>query len=159
MELSLLFDQTFPPYTMTVGEATALLLDAMEVPSGQNGGTPTAAPPFITFRWGKLKFKGAMHEPHLRVQAVPPEGEPIRADVKLSLKQAGEPVQGPEPDHARAGRLRHAHASRTATRCPRSPTAPTATRRSWRLIAEANGVDNPMHLRRGSSLSLPTLEN
>ena len=26
----------------------------------------------------------------------------------------------------------------------------------WRLIAEANGVDNPLHLRRGASLSLPT---
>ena len=29
----------------------------------------------------------------------------------------------------------------------------------WRLIAEANGVDNPLHLRRGSSLSLPSLES
>ena len=29
----------------------------------------------------------------------------------------------------------------------------------WRLIAEANGVDNPLHLRRGSSLALPALEN
>ena len=38
MELSLLFDQTFPPYTMTVRAATAALLDAMEVPSGKTGG-------------------------------------------------------------------------------------------------------------------------
>jgi contractile injection system tube protein len=60
MELSLLFDQSFPPYTMSVREATAALLDAMEVPSGQSGGTPTAAPPFVTFHWGKLLFKGAM---------------------------------------------------------------------------------------------------
>ena len=28
----------------------------------------------------------------------------------------------------------------------------------WRLIAEANGVDNPLHLRRGASLSLPSIE-
>ena len=37
MELSLLFDQTMPPFTMGVSEATALLLDAMEVPGGTNG--------------------------------------------------------------------------------------------------------------------------
>ena len=45
MELSLLFDQTMPPYTMSVGDATAMLLDAMETPSGQNAGAPTSAPP------------------------------------------------------------------------------------------------------------------
>jgi len=28
----------------------------------------------------------------------------------------------------------------------------------WRLIAEANDVDNPLHLRRGTPLSLPKLE-
>jgi nucleoid-associated protein YgaU len=28
----------------------------------------------------------------------------------------------------------------------------------WRLIAEANGVDNPLHLRRGTSLNLPRLD-
>jgi nucleoid-associated protein YgaU len=28
----------------------------------------------------------------------------------------------------------------------------------WRIIAEANDVDNPLHLRRGSALSLPKLE-
>ena len=59
MELSLLFDQTFPPYTMGVREATALLLDAMDVPRRQTGGSPTAPPPFITFGWGKTVFKGA----------------------------------------------------------------------------------------------------
>src|SRR3954452_19128687 len=37
MELSLLFDQSFPPYTMSVRQATAKLLDAMEVPPGQTG--------------------------------------------------------------------------------------------------------------------------
>ena len=29
----------------------------------------------------------------------------------------------------------------------------------WRMIAEANGIDNPMALRRGTQLSIPTLES
>ena len=28
----------------------------------------------------------------------------------------------------------------------------------WRLIAEANGIDNPLHLRRGKPLNLPRLD-
>ena len=28
----------------------------------------------------------------------------------------------------------------------------------WRLVAEANGVDNPLHLRRGTPLNLPRLD-
>ena len=38
------------------------------------------------------------------------------------------------------------------------PPARTATQTGWRLIAEANGVDNPMHLRRGTALNLPRLD-
>jgi len=29
---------------------------------------------------------------------------------------------------------------------------------SWRAIAEANGIENPLHLRRGAALSLPKLD-
>ena len=28
----------------------------------------------------------------------------------------------------------------------------------WRLIAESNGIDNPLHLRRGTPLNLPRLD-
>jgi nucleoid-associated protein YgaU len=29
---------------------------------------------------------------------------------------------------------------------------------SWRMIAEANEIDNPFHLRRGTALSLPRVD-
>jgi nucleoid-associated protein YgaU len=29
---------------------------------------------------------------------------------------------------------------------------------AWRAIADANGIENPLHLRRGTALSLPRLE-
>ena len=28
----------------------------------------------------------------------------------------------------------------------------------WRQIAEVNGIDNPLHLRRGTALNLPRLD-
>ena len=61
----------------------------MEVPAGQSGGTPTAVAAVRHLRLGqRLIFKGACTSLTLHVQALPPDGEPIRADVKLTLKQA-----------------------------------------------------------------------
>ena len=49
LELSLLFDQTFPPFKMSVADSTAMLLDAMEAPGGTQAGMPhRPAPPFFT---------------------------------------------------------------------------------------------------------------
>ena len=71
MELSLLFDQTFPPYTMSVREATALLLDAMDVPSGAAAGTPTAAAAVHHVRLGQDGLQGRVHVADLHLQALP----------------------------------------------------------------------------------------
>ena len=131
MELSLLFDQTFPPYKMTVREADRRA-------AGRDGGARRArpaarrprSPPFVTFQWGALIFKGAMHEPDLRVQALPPRR---RADPRRrqAHAQAGRPSRSRARTRPRARRPASAStASRTATRCRRSPTAPTATPRA-----------------------------
>jgi hypothetical protein len=158
MELSLLFDQSFPPYTMTVRAATAALLDAMEVPSGQSGGTPTAEPPLVTFQWGPVIFVGAMTSLTCAYKLFRPDGEPIRADVKLTLKQAAATIKGQNPTtRAQAGFSLHTVKDGDTLPSISYRAYGDATR--WRLIAEANGVDNPLHLRRGSSLSLPALEN
>ncbi len=158
MELALLFDQTFPPYTMSVRAATAALLDAMEVPSGATGGTPTAVPPFITFQWGALIFKGACTSLTCAYKLFKPNGDPIRADVKLTLKQAAATIRGQNPTtRAQAGFGTHTVQDGDTLPSISYRAYGDATR--WRLIAEANGVDNPLHLRRGSSLALPALEN
>ena len=79
----------------------------------------------------------------------------MRADVKLTLKQAGR-------DRSRARTRRRARRPASAcTRVKDGDTLPSISYRAygdatqWRLIAEANGVDNPLHLRRGSSLVAP----
>ncbi len=104
MELSL-FDQTFPPFKMGVGEATALLLDAMEVPGGQTAGAPTAAPPFITFGWGKLKFKGACTiASRARTSSSPPRARRSAPTSSSASRRTGQPPKGQNPTtRAQAG--------------------------------------------------------
>jgi hypothetical protein len=157
IELSLLFDQTFPPYTMPVRDSTAALLDMMEVPSGKSGGSPTAVPPFVTFEWGRLVFKGACTSLSVTYKLFQPNGDPIRADVKLTLKQAEEAPKGQNPT-TRAAAGYGVHRVRDGDTLPSISYQAYGDATRWRLIAEANGVDNPLHLRRGAALSLPRLE-
>lgn len=157
IELSLLFDQTFPPYTMPVRESTAALLDMMEVPSGKTGGAPTAVPPFLTFEWGRLVFKGACTSLSVTYKLFAPNGDPLRADVKLTLKQAEAVQQGQNPT-TRAAAGYGVHRVRDGDTLPSISYQAYGDATKWRLIAEANGVDNPLHLRRGSALSLPRLD-
>jgi hypothetical protein len=157
IELSLLFDQTFPPYTMPVRESTAALLDMMEVPSGKTGGSPTAVPPFVTFEWGRLVFKGACVSLSVTYKLFEPNGDPLRADVKLTLKQAEAAQQGQNPT-TRAAAGYGVHRVRDGDTLPSISYQAYGDATKWRLIAEANGVDNPLHLRRGRTLSLPRLD-
>jgi nucleoid-associated protein YgaU len=157
IELSLLFDQTFPPFTMPVRESTAALLDMMEVPSGKTGGSPTAVPPFVTFEWGRLVFKGACVSLSVTYKLFEPNGDPLRADVKLTLKQAEAAQQGQNPT-TRASAGYGVHRVRDGDTLPSISYQAYGDATKWRLIAEANGVDNPLHLRRGSALSLPRLD-
>jgi hypothetical protein len=157
IELSLLFDQTFPPYTMPVRQSTAALLDMMEVPSGKTGGSPTAVPPFVTFEWGRLVFKGAVTSLSVTYKLFKPDGDPLRADVKLTLKQAAVIQPGQNPT-TRAAAGFGVHRVRDGDTLPSISYEAYGDATKWRLIAEANGVDNPLHLRRGAPLSLPRLD-
>jgi len=159
LELSLLFDQTFPNDgpPMTVKASTAALLDAMEVPKGKAAGSPTAAPPFITFHWGSLVFKGACTSLTVAYKLFSPTGDPLRADVKLTLKQADEVQKGQNPT-TRAAAGFGVHRVRDGDTLPSISYQAYGDATKWRLIAEANAVDNPLHLRRGLPLSLPRLD-
>ncbi len=160
MELSLLFDETLPavpPRKMSVKRATAELLDMMEVPSGKTGGTPTAAPPFVTFHWGNLLFKGACTSLSVAYKLFRPNGDPVRAEVKITLKQAAIAPKGQNPT-TRANAGFGVHIVRDGDTLPSVSYQAYGDATKWRIIAEANGVDNPLHLRRGTPLSLPRLE-
>jgi hypothetical protein len=166
MSVNLLLDESIPNGGMSVKKMADELLKMMDVPSGTGGGNAKAVPPHVTFKWGDVpSFKAACTSLTITFQLFKPNGTPIRADVKLALTQA-------EP------------ASTASSNSPSRPTNPTTrsdgglgvhvvrdgdslqsiAHRSygdpnrWRLIAEANGIDNPLHLRRGMALDLPRID-
>src|SRR3954470_1984187 len=78
----------------SVLDVTNKLFQMMDVPGGSGG--PKSAPAFVTFRWGAVDtFKAACTSLTVAYQLFRPNGEPIRADVKMPLKQPGEPTPAP----------------------------------------------------------------
>ena len=165
MSLSLLLDVSLLP-TRKVRDVTDELFQMMEVPGGQTGGGTSAVPPFLTFNWGTMvSFKAVCTQLTVAFKLFNPNGEPIRADVKMSLKQADTASTASSNGANRPGNpTTRARAGHGVHRVKDGDTLPSIAYQTygdatvWRAIAEANDIVNPLHLRRGSALSLPKLE-
>jgi len=138
----------------------------MDVPSGVGGGGAGAVPPLVTFQWGEMiPFKAACTSLTVAYQLFKPNGTPIRADVKLALTQAEAATSASSNSSGRrtnpttrseGGLGVHVIKDGDSLQSVAHQTYGDPGR--WRLIAEANGIDNPLHLRRGTSLNLPRLD-
>jgi hypothetical protein len=162
--LTLLLDVSLLAPDQSVKETTNKLLKMMETDGGGGGGGGSV-PPFVTFRWGSVDLPKSVPV-SLTIQHVlfHPNGEPIRALVDLELAQAekastassGSTSQGQNPT-TRAGEQR-VHRVRDGDSLPSIAYAAYGDPTRWRRIAEANGIDDPLRLRRGEELTIPGLD-
>jgi contractile injection system tube protein/LysM domain-containing protein len=166
LSVSLLLDASLLEGGQSVKSVTDALFKMMEVGDGQPAAGTRSSPPKVTFRWGAVDtFKAVCTSLTVAYQLFRPNGEPIRADVKLQLKQA-EPASTASSSSANQGqnpttRAMAGHGVHTVQDGDSLPSIAyraygDATR--WRAIAEANDVDDPLRLRRGTPLMLPRLE-
>jgi nucleoid-associated protein YgaU len=127
----------------------------MESGGGGGGGS---APPFVTFKWGSIESpKMVGSSLSIRFVMFRPNGEPSRALVDLELTQSEKATEGQNPTtRAIAGLKVHTVTDGDSLQSVAYENYGDATR--WRTIAQANGIDNPLALRRGTQLSVPTLE-
>jgi nucleoid-associated protein YgaU len=164
LQLDLLFDHG--DSGQRVRDVTDALFLAMEVnrqlASGQ--GKNSGRPPMITFSWGTVvSFQAVADSLNVQYTLFDPTGEPLRAQVRLSLTQVAEardpsshntstPGQNPTT-RAIAGLGTHVVRDGDTLAGIAYERYGDATR--WRLIAVANGIDDPLRLRRGRSLVVP----
>ena len=95
-----------------------------------------------------------------------PNGEPIRADVGLELAQAEKASTAsassarnePQNPTTRAMRGLRIHNVKDGDSLAGIAYDAYGDPNRWRVIAEANGIDDPLRLRRGTPLTIPTLE-
>lgn len=112
-------------------------------------------PPFVQFVWGpSVYFNAYLKSVSAKFTMFRPDGTPIRAACQVSFEEV---PNGPRNQNPTSGALA---ATRSHTVVAGDSLAsllyteygdPTR----WRVIAEANRIDDPMHLRPGRSLVIP----
>jgi hypothetical protein len=166
MQVNLLLDQTLPNGGMSVKEITDKLFKMMDVKGGAGAGAGNAVPPLVTFQWGEMiPFKAACTSLTVAFQLFEPNGTPIRAEVKLALTQAETASSASSNSANKKGNPTTrsegglgVHVVKDGDSLQSVAYRSYGDPNRWRLIAEANGIDNPMHLRRGTPLNLPRLD-
>ncbi len=166
LSLSLLLDASLLSKEAHIRGVTNELFRMMEVPGGQGAGGAGSVPPFVTFHWGQeTTFKAVCTQLTVAFKLFRANGDPIRADVKMTLKQAvtastasanGANRGGNPTTRANAGH--GVHTVKDGDSLPSIAYEAYGDPTTWRAIAEANDIENPMHLRRGRALSLPKLD-
>jgi contractile injection system tube protein/LysM domain-containing protein len=162
--LNLLLDVSLLGADQSVKDTANKLLKMMEAGGGGGGGS---APPKVTFRWGSVDLPKSVPV-SLTIQYIlfHPNGEPIRATVDLELAQAekastasGSPGNQAQNPTTRAERGLRVHRVRDGDSLTSIAYDAYGDPTRWRTIAEANGIDDPMRLRRGRELNIPRLES
>lgn len=158
LTLELLFDDS-DRTDGDVRDITNRLFAAMAVDQSFASGKNSGRPPMIEFGWGATTtFKAVCDSLSVQYLLFRPNGTPVRAKAKVSLIQA-EPTVGKGPQNPTtrgAGGLR-THVVRDGDSIQGIAHAAYGDPTQWRRIAEANGIDDPLSLPRGSVLSIPTL--
>jgi hypothetical protein len=151
--ISLLLDTSLAGSQKSVKDQANQLMQAMH-----GGGS---APKFVTFSWGQNKLpKAAPMSIQIQYALFQPNGDPIRAFVDLELAQADDTnpkgqAQNPTT-RGTAGLRSHVVQEGDSLHSIAYQSYGDATR--WRAIAEANGIDDPLRVTRGSTLQIPRLD-
>jgi nucleoid-associated protein YgaU len=119
------------------------------------------SPPWVIFEWGgftTVRFVAFVRQVSASYTLFHSSGMPIRATCRLSLEEIPQDTPGQNPT---SGAL----TARSVHRLVAGDTLHSLAWReygdpsAWRIIAEANGIDDPMRLEPGRELLLPAAED
>lgn len=165
LTLDLLFDASDTDSMDVVG-ITNRLFRMMQVDEklGSGSAKNSARPPKVKFGWGStLSFEAVPTSLAVQYTHFRPDGTPVRATAKLTLVQVDETVEmaggsgtarRQNPTTTGIAGVR-SHVVRDGDSLPSIAFAAYGDATRWRVVAEANGIDNPLALRRGEVLSIP----
>ena len=153
--LSLLLDVSLAGPDKSVRKQADALFKMMEAKGSPGGG---AAPRRVTLSWGSVRLFECVPV-SLTIQYVlfRHDGEPIRATVDLEIAQSADAIEGQNPTTRAITGLR-VHRVKDGDSLPSLAQEAYDDPTQWRAIADANGIDNPFRLRRGSELTIPRID-
>jgi hypothetical protein len=161
INLHLFFDTTADGQSVT--KYTSKIMKLMEVDKnlpGTDEKTHNARPPWVKFHWGDLhSFKAVVSSLELAFVYFSSTGTPLRAELDLILTQYQEEMAfGPQNPTSGTPHPHRVHRVQPGETLDRIAAAHYGDATRWRIIAESNGVEDPMSLRPGALLSIPRLD-
>jgi hypothetical protein len=161
MQLDLTFDTTTDgtPVTKHTGKILALM-DVDPTLPGSDDASSNARPPTVTFHWGDLhSFTAVVEDLRLSFTYFSSGGVPLRATMHLELRQY-EPSHAFGPQNPTSGtpRPHRVHRVQPGETLDRISARYYGDSTRWRLLASANGLEDPLAVRPGTVLAVPRLE-
>lgn len=161
MALDLIFDTTDVGTAVTAH--TGKILGLMDVDPNLPGHDETsnnARPPTVTFHWGDLhSFTAVVQDLQLTFTYFSSSGVPLRASMHLELMQYEQSnafgPQNPTSGTPKPSRVHRVQPGETLDRISARYYG-DATR--WRVLASANGLEDPLAIKAGALLDIPRLE-
>ncbi|MEY9487366.1 CIS tube protein [Streptomyces calvus] len=160
-ELSLeVFLDATATHDNSVEQAVEKLMKAC-VPTQASLGRKKPASPWVRFEWGTARttsFDGVLSSLSVTYTLFDVDGKPLRATCALSIEEASVDPPGQNPTSgARTARSTHTVVAGDSLALLAWREYGDAT--AWRVIAEANAIDDPMALVPGTELVVPGLRD
>lgn len=162
LDLTLFFDTTATgsPVTDYTSKIVALMDINDDVP-GTDRARRKGRPPTVEFVWGDLKsFPAVIESLTLKFNYFSSTGTPLRATMSLGLKQYADPSNLPKQNPTSGTPLPHKlHQIQPGETLDRISAQHYGDSTQWRLLAAANGIEDPLELRAGGLLAIPRLDS
>jgi phage protein U len=156
----ILFD-AYEEATGDVSPAVKKLLDWTK-PTAQSIDKKKPQPPILQFDWGGNpaidEFKGYLESVSATYTMFNKSGKPIRAKCSISLKSVTKLAEKAQNPTSGARESRRSHMLIEGESLHSIAYAEYGEARYWRALAAFNNIDNPLRLRPGSRILLPTAE-
>ena len=160
LSLTLTFDTTSDGSDVTTH--TNRLFALMDVDPGLQDADPqrnSGRPPWVQLQWGHhFSFKAIIERLQVRYTYFADSGMPLRARVDVTLKQFKDererPLQNPT---SHTEQLHHVHRYVHGETLDRVAATYYGDAGRWRLLAEANGVVDPLRIAPGTLLAVPEI--
>jgi nucleoid-associated protein YgaU len=128
------------------------------VPTAETVGKKKAMPNLVIFHWGRTtSFPGFITQVSAKYTLFSPDGTPIRAVCSVSIEEmpAGQPRQNPTSGVIAVSR---SHVMVAGDSLPSVAYAEYGEATMWRLLADYNGIDDPLRVPKGATLLLPAAD-
>ncbi|MGA7989205.1 MAG: hypothetical protein WCB51_12490 [Candidatus Dormiibacterota bacterium] len=151
LSMTVWFDQSFEP-DGDIGD---------EIDKLQNWTCPTEVtaphvrnPPRVTFSWGSLTFIGHISSLNVTFKQFGVGGQPVRAEVAIALTENPPLVSGTNPTSGGISG-RRVHVVSAGDTLHSISYAEYGSPGHWRVLAEANQIDDPLRVAPGTTVLIP----